>query len=55
MGFAVCNINFNLVMESVTRKGRGFVMSLINSMAFFVMRRGRTCYFIKMKRITKRA
>lgn len=36
MAFAVCTININLVMESVTRKGREVRKSLRNSMAFFV-------------------
>lgn len=37
MGFAVCTINSNLVMESGTRKGRKALFSLRNSMAFSFM------------------
>jgi len=36
MGFVVCTINFNLVMESGTRKGRGSRMSLSIPWPFFV-------------------
>jgi len=35
MAISVCGLNIRLVMESVTRKGRGACMSLRNSMTFF--------------------
>jgi len=36
MGFAVCALNLNLVVDSATRKGRALYLSVDKSTAFFV-------------------
>jgi len=39
MGFAVCTINLNQLVESGTRKGRGIVLILSVPRAFFRLRK----------------
>ena len=51
MGFAVSTVNIKLVMESVTRKGRGLVIEPKRSMAILRLWRGKNGEKIRSKNL----